>query len=307
MSIELVQEAIDRGVQRAQEWLGRQVQGLPGIRDLRQLSETLHQSELELEQMRVHLIALRDRGLAHDSDYRVYEAARQNMFTTHQRFRNMLGRVFQGHPEVLGQLPSAKHAPKVTPSFPPRGDTVSGLLGLGNPAAAAPAAGAAAAAGAPAWMMAAIVLIILASIVLAITLVVGGIMLEEVVRDVVVTKEQLAATREAWARRQDVYDRCLDEGGTPAVCGSTAAMTVPMPPEVARELPRPGGWVKWVTIGLITVTVAGFGIWGISKLRARKKRRTRSMRGPVAGSYRPMSSSQFLASDGGDYHMEDVD
>ena len=304
MSIELAEQAIERGVAQAREWLGQQVAGLPGVRDLRQLAEALHANELELAQMGAHLVSLRDRGLATPSDYAVYEVARQNMYASHQRFHALLQRVFRGHPEVLGQLPSAKLAPKVTVDFPPRaaGETVSGLLGLGAAAAAG-----AAAATAPAWMMAAVVIIILASIVLAITLVVAGIMLEEVVRDVLVTRAQLAATKDAWERRQHIYDECLEGGGTPQACGSTAAQMVPMPPEVLRNLPRPGAWMKWLTIGLITVTVAGFGIWGVSKLRGRSRRTPRrELRGPVAGSYRQMSPEQFLSSDGGDYHMEDV-
>ena len=307
MTIGLAIQSVERGVALAQQWLGRQVAGLPGVRDLRQLTEAIAGNELELDQMRRHLIGLRDRGLAQPSDYAVYEVARQNLYATHRRFRELLQRIFAGHVDVLTQLPVAKLAPKVTASHPPR-ETVSGLLnGLGS-AAAVPAAGAAAAGAASGWMMAAAVLIILASIVLAITLVVAGIMLEEVVRDVLVTREQLSATKEAWERRQHIYDECLEGGGTPQACGATAAQMVPMPPEVARNLPRPGDWMKWLTIGLITVTVAGFGVWGISKLRGGGRRRSsrRELRGPVAGSFKPMSAEQFLDSDGGDYHMEDV-
>jgi hypothetical protein len=157
-------------------------------------------------------------------------------------------------------------------------------------------------------MMAAIVIIILASIVLAITVVIAGALLEEVVRDVLVTREQLKATHAAWEARERVFNTCIEQGRTPVECGAVAAQVVPMPPMVVRDLPGTLPWLKWVTIGLITLTVAGFGIWGISKLSGNKKRGLASGDRRARPSFRELSPDEFMdPGAGGDYAMEDVE
>lgn len=301
--VDFAREAVEAGIQRARAWARRwaieQLQSLPAISDLRRLATELHTNELTLEELRANLVRLRDQGLARPSDFATYDVARENMYATHLRFHRLLQRIFAAAPEVLGQLPAPKMAPKVDRT--PQRQTLSRALGQAE--AAAPAAALPAAAAAPAWMLAAVVLIILATITLAITVVVAGAMLEEVIRDVLVTRQQLQATKDAYEARQSIYDDCVGRGMTPEQCGAVAEQTVPMPPMVLDQTPRPGAWVKWLTIGLITVTVAGFGIWGISKLRGGRRTKRPKLEAPR---YRRLSPGEFLESDGGDYHMEDV-
>ena len=312
VAVDLAQGAVSAGAASAERWLGRQIADLPGVGNLLQLTETMARNERQLAAAAQRLIEMRDVGLAQPKDYRAYEASRVNVYRMHTRFYRLLGSVFRSHPEVLRQLPRPQMGPKVTEHAPPPQTRVtggpaaplaqgsaagSGTAGLGNPAVPA------AAAAIPAWMMAAILLIIFAAIVLAITLVIAGVALEEVVRDVLVTQEQLHATHDAWEQRMRVYEDCRSAGRTPEQCSFTAAETIPMPPEVARELPRPTDWVKWVTIGVGIVAVSGFAIWGIRKYNS-SARRGRAIQGPPK--YRQLSAEEFLVSDGGDYGMDDT-
>ncbi len=301
--IQIAQDAVQGAVRRAESWLSARVLDLPGISDLRELCEVLAATERDFVATGDALQRLRRSGLAVARDYAAYNTARENMYTAHKRFRLLLGNVFASSPSTLRELPNAVYAPAITPSSPlPRegatGET--GMSGLG--------AGPAAAAAIPAWMMGAIMLIILASIVLAITVVIGGIMAEEAIRDVLVTREQLRTTREAWTRRLTVYEDCRRAGRAPEECGAVARATVPMPPLVLRELPRPGEWLKWTAIGLGIVAVSGFAIWGIWKWHNTPSRGGIAGRRQISGApkYRQLSASDFMDSDGGDYRMDDT-
>lgn len=317
VAIDIAQEAIARGVQRAENWLSQQIQNLPAVQNLRQLTEEMHVNELALEELRERLVRLKDLGIARRTDYEAYETSRANMYAMHSRYHRLLRRIFESYPEILGQLPGPKMAPKVLPGPPnPAPGATAGLLGsgggqslrdagLGDPVTAT-AAGGAAAATIPGWMMAAIVLIILASIVAVIAIVITGALTEEVIRDVVVTREQLGTTRQMYEIREQVYNDCRAQGGSPAACAGTAEGLAPTPPEVLRELPRPGEWTKWVAIGLGVLVVGGLAFWGIHKLSdGRRARRPRLE--AARPRYRSMSPDEWL--DGGDafdYGMEDV-
>ena len=73
--IELAENAVRRGVLQAQQWLGETVQDIPAVRNMQALSTQLHQNEMSLEEMRLHLTRMRASGIAKPADYQVYATA----------------------------------------------------------------------------------------------------------------------------------------------------------------------------------------------------------------------------------------
>lgn len=301
--IEIAENAVRRGVLQAEQWLGEAVQEIPAVRNLTALSTQLHANEVSLEEMRLHLTRMRASGIAKPSDYQTYAVARENMYRTHRRYHRLLSRVFATFPDTLGQLPPPRYAPKISATAPTPA-SVSGLLGLGNPAAGA-AGAAAAAAGLGPWMMAGIVLIILVALVAVIAIVISGELLGEVVRDTVLGTKTLAITHEMWERRERHVADCTSAGNPSAACSQEAAALYPPPPNVLRNIPADTSWIPWVVGGAVTLGVLGFTVWAVNKYMGGG--RTPALAGASAPRFRSMSPDEFLDSDGGDYHMQDVD
>ena len=299
-------EILDRGKRTAENLLGRALDYFPPYRTLKDMLEATAESERELMELAHRIKDLDAIGYATQADFDAWNTMRRNVTGLQSRLLDATRRVFFDRPEVLSRLPrTTADWPPLLPTnvatlmpgrlvteLAPAGSSASaelgrGTSGLGNlsgPEVAAPLA------AIPQWMICAI---ILAAIVA--TAVVGyaaatsiGVTVESI-SNVLIIKEQIRGLRVTVEGRLQIYQSCMaEEGATPEQCARIAVSTVPTPREAAIPVAPPGGWIKWVAIGIGVTGVIALGGYLIYK-----RETSSSLRGAERASYRPIREAKF--------------
>jgi len=285
----------------AERFLGRAVEfGLelsPAYRNLKEMLDSTAAAERELVDLLGRIKALDAVGYASMEDFYAFNRLANSTTRIQRGLLAATRRLFRDRPDVLSHLPAAVTPwPPLMPSsyenLLPAGSPYAGVGAGAEPQAAQPGVsglGALPALALAPWMVCAIIIaaivgLTVVAVVFASTL---GVTVESI-SNVIIVREQIRAHRLMLESRMQIYNDCIArEGQTPQSCSRIAVETAPAPD--IKFPAAPGGWIKWVAIGLGVAAVAGVG--GYFLYQRSKTSTTPKLAG--AAKYKPIRAERF--------------
>lgn len=256
----------------AERMIGQQIADLTGLTTVLERLQTVAAVEHQLAELHDKIVELDRIGWSTTYDFNSYNTVRINLQSVQRRLLTAVRTLYANRPDVLRTIPSrVVEAPALVPTYSgpfalpstagltaSGGAGTSGLGYLAGPEVAAPAV---ASALAP-WMICAIIIAAIVALGVAAFAAASTLgLIAEAVRDIMVTRSQLAGLNMVADTRHQIYDNCIAQGRTPEQCSQMAIGTIPTMAENSPVIDPLGASQKWVTIGIVAAGLIAAGIY----------------------------------------------